>query len=193
MIVKTIKDKKVVTELKTLQAAEINGEVSISDIVVADPQLALNDEQAEELTATLKEDLTITYKIDTPAPDKKKDDAEAPVIKKENPAPAKAEEEVQVAVVDTGISDVSVPVKANKPVEQAPSQRVLQDEQKIEENPTEVVVQGKRVIDGANLQALQSATNTNVLMRDIRNIVTSHAHSNAGAVSISLNNLANSL
>ena len=64
MITRTIKDERVVTELKTQQTASINGQVTIADIVAADPQIALNQEQAEELVATLKDDLTITYKID---------------------------------------------------------------------------------------------------------------------------------
>jgi len=64
IITRTIKDERVVTELKTQQTASINGQVTIADIVAADPQIALNQEQAEELVATLKDDLTITYKID---------------------------------------------------------------------------------------------------------------------------------
>lgn len=64
LITKVIQNEEVVTELKTKQTAAINGEVTVVDMIVADPQLALNDEQAQELAASLKEDLTISYKIE---------------------------------------------------------------------------------------------------------------------------------
>lgn len=131
MIVKTIKDKKVVTELKTLQSAAINGEVSISDIVVADPQLALNDEQAQELTATLKEDLSITYKIDAPDTEEQKQEEKKEEIAPEEPKSQDTtkKDEVQVAVVDTGVAAPAQDQPTSKPkpqaAVQAPSQRVL--------------------------------------------------------------------
>lgn len=62
-LTRVIQEESVVTQLDTQQTASINGEITIADIVAVDPQIVLNDEQAQELAATLKEDISISYTI----------------------------------------------------------------------------------------------------------------------------------
>gem|GEM_PF-4522612 len=182
MITKVIKDEVVVTELKSQEKADINGEVLIASIT---PDLEINEDQAEELAQNIKNnDLTISYTID------------------EDP---EVELSIEEVVEETPIEEVTPPVLAQnptpapsvEPVAAAPVAEVQpaieEPVEEIEEIAEEPVIEGKRVIGGADLASLQSSTNTSVLLRDIRNIVTNHAHGNSSGIQISLANIASNL
>ncbi len=178
VITKVIKDEVIVTELKSQQKADINGEVLIATIT---PDLEINEAQADQLKETIKNnELTISYTIE-PDPtldakpvneiqeDPKEEAAPAPV---EKPAPVVAKLPEKVAKI------IAEPIV----VEPAPI-----PEPETQEEP---LIQGKRVIGGADLASLQNATNSSVLLRDIRNIVTNHSHGNASGLQTSLSNVA---
>ena len=171
VITKLIKDEKVVTSLKTKQKASINGEVHIAMIT---PDLDINEEQAEQLVETIKNnDLTISYKTEPTIPTKEEaaieEEKEQDVVKEEKVVP----------------SDNAPVVDQEKPLEQEDKEEPV-----VPEIP---LVEGKRVIGWADLAALQNATHGSVLMRDISNLVTSHAYGYQPGVQTSLINMSSSL
>lgn len=204
-ITKVIKDERVVTELWSQQLASINGDVTVADIAPAQiaapevkPEQPLNKEQAEILAAKLKNDLTISYKIDSSDSKESGDTVDVtPVAPKE------------VAIKDTQTEPVAQPVKQpvqpasdiaptqeEVPTQEADSEveaKVVESEDDTLDLPEEAKTETKRVIWGSELAALQNATNTASLMRDMRNIVTHHAQGNTSSLNISLANLAASL
>lgn len=206
MITRVIKDESVVTELKPQQTASINGEVTIADIVAADPQITLNEDQAQELVATLKDDLTISYAIDDeptntvavvdPIQDTQKSTilAPAPTEKVSDPAP-EADADKDVVVLDSG-DDI---VRVQDPVDQLPDQiqELVQDEpQSQPATPKQTPPKkepSKRVIWDTDLRTLQWATNAWVLMRSIRTVVSNYAQGNTAAASNGLVGIANTL
>lgn len=162
IITKIIKDKTVVTELKSQQKAAINGEVHVAMIT---PDVEITEKQAEALVENIKNnDLTIAYKIEDQS---------------EKSQEAKKTEEPVVAAQ-------AIPVAGNEVVwdtAKSPEPQPLE----------ELVGQGKRVIWWTELTALQNATHGSVLMRDVRNIVASHAYGYQPWITTSLTNLAGSL
>ncbi len=185
IITKVIKDQKIVKELKTQQKAAINGEVEIADIT---PEVEINKEQAELIAANIKNnDLTISYKLEKEENEKNEKEQWVNLPELNDKDIAVNEEEVEEIVAKT------VPVKTTTPVpEQIEDTSAIEN---VNENIQDEVVaeEGKRVIWGNELIALQNATHTSVLMRDIRNVVASHAYGYQPWVQTSLVNLSASL
>lgn len=201
IITKVIKNKRVVTQLKSQQIASINGEVTVLETVVGESEIVallpddIDWEEAKEIADSIKnEDIKISYKLSGDGIDENEDEnvenkqlQEKTVLEKNT---QNTTQKVQpLAQEDTNKDTWSSPVSLKKEAQNTlinlnsdvvdlESWAIVQQKELLEDN--------KRVIWWDDLQSLVLATNTSLLMWHIRWLVENRAHGEYSAAQRSL-------